>query len=73
MWTDERGPSSDSDIYGLNLTSNEERAICIADGVQWLPAISGKRVVWMDERKGRDDWDNYAFNLKTGEEQLISE
>jgi beta propeller repeat protein len=49
------------DIYGYDLTTHTEFPICIADGLQISPSISGNTVVWMDDRNG--DWDIYGATI----------
>lgn len=59
VWEDNR--SGNWDIYGKNLKSGAEIAVCTAPGDQVNPEITGTYVVWEDYRGG--NWDIYLKNL----------
>ena len=59
VWQDNR--SGNWDIYGYNLATSEEFAICTGPGNQQLPAIAGPTIVWQDDRNG--NWDVYGYDL----------
>ena len=67
------GRNGNFDIFGYNLATAEERAICTEEHDQVSPAIGGDWVVWEDGRnRGPSDYsDIYAYNLTTGEERAI--
>ncbi|GAF88881.1 unnamed protein product, partial [marine sediment metagenome] len=60
------------DIYGYNLATEEEFAICTDPANQTSPAVSGDIVVWRDERNdyteggfAYNNIDIYGYNLST--------
>jgi beta propeller repeat protein len=59
VWQDYR--NGNWDIYGYNLTTQQEFPICTLASDQQLPKISGNIVVWQDRRNG--DWDIYGRNI----------
>ena len=64
VWQDNRNGSVNSDIYGYNLTTQQEFPICTAMNIQSSPAIYNNIVVW-------EDWTNYdiyGYNLTTKQE-----
>lgn len=72
VWSDHRnysGYGSDyTDIYGKDLATGRELAICLADGGQYSPDISGSLVVWADCRSTLavvDTADIYSLDLAT--------
>jgi beta propeller repeat protein len=67
VWQDDR--NGNWDIYGYDLLTRQEFAVCVGPGDQINPRLSGNRVVWQDNRSG--DWDIYALNLLTGEEEAV--
>jgi len=62
VWQDNR--SGNWDIYGHNLATAQEFAICAGPGNQQLPAIAGQTIVWQDDRNG--NWDIYGHDLTSG-------
>jgi len=67
VWEDWRNMySTDFDIYGYDLSSRREFAICTDPSRQEKPAITGTLVVWADSR--REGWKIYAKNLSIGSE-----
>ncbi|MGQ9729889.1 MAG: hypothetical protein ACUVX8_01320 [Candidatus Zipacnadales bacterium] len=67
VWEDSRNSrQSGHDIYGYNLRTQHEFAVCTHRGHQRRPAISGNIVVWEDTRHG--DSDIYACDLTTRRE-----
>jgi len=61
VWHDKR--NGNFDIYGYNLSTQTEMAICTHSAQQINPDISGDVLVWTDERNGNKDI--YGFNLST--------
>jgi beta propeller repeat protein len=62
-------PDCNTDIYGYDLSTASEFAICTEGHFQGYPAIYGDTVVWIDARNG--NWDVYAYNLTTHQEVAI--
>ena len=64
--------STDWDICGYDLSTDDLFNVCTATGDQTDPAISGDVVVWLDGRAGRQDApDVYEEDLSTGVESAI--
>ncbi|MFA5375186.1 MAG: hypothetical protein WC455_05455 [Dehalococcoidia bacterium] len=62
VWEDYR--NGKGDIYGYNLKTDEEFAICTEAGYQQNPAIYGNIVVWEDNREEvADTYDIYGARL----------
>ena len=63
-----------SDIYGYNMSTNQEFPICTASKTQRDPAVSGDTVVWVDSRN--TDWAYnfaiYGYSLSTNQEFLTN-
>ena len=64
VWRDQR--NGNYDVYGKDLSTDQELEICVRAGDQTNPEICGDWVTWQDNRNGNDDI--YAKNLSTGEE-----
>ncbi len=64
VWDDYYTGDTNSNIYGYDLVTKQEFAICTATGNQQYPAIYGNTVVWEDNRNG----DIYGYNLVTKQE-----
>lgn len=58
VWQNATGQDTD-DIYLLDLAAGKTLQVTDDDALQFLPRVSGSRVVWMDNRSG--DWDIYLF------------
>lgn len=58
VWQNATGQDAD-DIYLLDLAAGKTLQVTDDDALQFLPRVSGSRVVWMDNRSG--DWDIYLF------------
>jgi beta propeller repeat protein len=79
VWQDNRNKIPDQwgrltwDIYGYDLITKQEFAICTQQNNQTSPAISGNYVVWGDERtRGSGVGDSiYGYNLSTNTEFAI--
>ncbi len=70
VWHDERNSAgSDGDIYGYKFATGFEQAICVEEGEQQNPDVSGNTVVWQDYRN--DQWDIYAKDTLTGIETTV--
>lgn len=63
VWIDWR--NKDRDIYGYDLSTQTEFAICTAPGDQESPATNGNIVVWADSRRGGSDIYGYDLSTKT--------
>ena len=63
VWHDER--NADGDIYGYNLNTQSEFAICTTSGDQSVPDVYGDIVVWQDRRNSVAPPDIYGYNLAT--------
>ncbi len=59
IWVDCR--NGNEDIYGFNLSKDQEVVITDEENCQQFPAIYGDIVVWQDYRNG--NWDIYGYNL----------
>jgi beta propeller repeat protein len=74
VWYDFRhdptGAAGNADIYGYDLATGQEFAICTAGGRQWYPDVDGNIVVWEDSRNGNPDI--YGKDLSTGQEFAIA-
>jgi beta propeller repeat protein len=67
VWVDDR--NGNLDIYGFNLTTNQQFPIVVDPGIERFPVIYRDIVVWEDYRDGRCmNWDIYVYNLSTEEE-----
>ena len=66
------GYETAGDIYAYNLARGEELVICKEKRGQWLPSVSGDRIVWQDYRSGRG-FDIYLYNLSSKEELVVCE
>lgn len=62
-------PDCNTDIYGYDLSTATEFAICTEGHFQGYPAIYGDTVVWIDKRNGNGDV--YAYNLTTHQEYAV--
>jgi beta propeller repeat protein len=60
----------DEDIYGCNLSGEEESSIAISKFDQSNPAIYGNIVVWSDDRYDNDDI--FGYDLATHKEFQIT-
>lgn len=58
------------DIYGYNLETATEFAICTNSASELTPDVSGNIVVWVDKRNGFDEI--FAYNLAERKEIVIS-
>ena len=73
VWADKRNyDQTGIDIYGLNLATGAELAICTAAGNQNRPAVWGDVVVWQDYRNDPNMADVYGIHLTTMEEFVVS-
>ncbi|MEN6306438.1 MAG: right-handed parallel beta-helix repeat-containing protein [Anaerohalosphaeraceae bacterium] len=73
VWADLRDyDSTGMDIYGINVATGVEFAICTADGNQIHPAVWGDVVVWQDYRSDPNFADVYGVNLTTMTEFAVS-
>jgi len=63
VWVD--GRNGNSDIYGYNLATGEEKPICTNSTSQWQPRIWGNLIVWQDKRNAPTSnyYDIYAYDL----------
>lgn len=61
VWQDERNGSYTPDIYGYDLQTGQEFAVCTAPGEQRRPAVSGDLIVWQDKRSGK--FEIYGYDL----------
>ncbi len=50
VWGDYRG--NETDIYGLDLETDQEFNVCSKSGWQFRPAVYGDTAVWADDRNG---------------------
>ena len=68
---------TNSDIYGRDMATGQELAICKVGGDQLYPQISGDIVVWTDYRAvfpgAAGAPDVYGYDLASGKEFLIAE
>jgi beta-lactamase regulating signal transducer with metallopeptidase domain len=73
-------PPGHADIYGYDIRTGRESAVCIESGDQLDPSIDGNLIVWTDYRSdadgrpsgdGTDTPDIYGYDLTTGEEFAI--
>ena len=69
VWEDDR--DGNTHIYYKNLETSTTRRISWTDSYQYVPTISGSRVVWQDNRD-KYYWYVYYKNLKTGECNRVS-
>ena len=54
------------EIYSYDLVTRvETRITTTAEGEDWMPNISGNRIVWMNQGYGQNYRVVYAFNLAT--------
>ena len=67
VWQDDR--NGNWDIYGHDLSSDEQFSIVTEDSAQEGPAVSGDIIVWQDERNG--NWDIYAYDLSSDTEFAV--
>ncbi len=67
VWTEWRDGSFN--IYGYDLTTENEFPICTDAAHQGATGISGEIVVWYDDRNG--DWDIYGYDLSSNQEFAI--
>ncbi|NLH17315.1 MAG: hypothetical protein GX455_12115, partial [Phycisphaerae bacterium] len=51
VWDEDSPITSSSDIYGFNLKTRQRFPIYIEKDDQFLPKISGDRVIWIDMRE----------------------
>lgn len=72
IWHENRGGTSNTDVYGVDLETFEGFTVCEASLRQMSPAISGDLVVWQDERNGATRKDIYGYDLAAGGEFVIS-
>jgi beta propeller repeat protein len=73
VWQDKRNYSqSGYDIYGMDLSTGHEFAVCTAAGDQISPEIYGDRVVWQDYRNSTTSADIYGLTLSTMQEFIVS-
>ena len=84
VWTEFRG-DQDFDIYAYDLETDEQIAVAVAPGRQWLGANDGDRIVWSDSRGGAYRGTNpfgcphcpdtrsgiYLFDFTAGERLLV--
>jgi len=61
--------NNQSDIYGYDLSTSQEFAICTEIGVQGVPDVYGDLIIWGDRRNGLDDI--YGYDLVTQTEFVI--
>ena len=81
VWEDNRNGNefersySSLDIYGFNLDTMEEFAICNRPGIQEDPKISsdGKIVVWQDRHKNKGIKIICGKNIETGKDFEVSD
>jgi len=59
VWQNATGQDAD-DIYLLDLAAGKTLQVTDDDALQFLPRVSGSRVVWMDNRSG--DWDTLPLH-----------
>ena len=90
VWQDKRNETGEAnyyaaDIYAYDLSTGEEIAVAVADGVQQQPALFNDLVVWADNRdspvRGQplegcgncpdNPFDIYSYNLHTGETAVL--
>ena len=69
VWSDSR--NGDWDIYGRDLGSGVEKAICVAPGDQQHPKVYKRKVVWASDAGG--DADIYVHDLDTDETRVIGQ
>jgi beta propeller repeat protein len=62
-------PNCNTDIYGYDLGTGQEFAICVRPGLQGYPAVYGDTVLWIDSRNG--NYDIYGYDLTTHEESAV--
>ena len=86
VWTEFRG-DQDFDIYAYDLETDEQIAVAVAPGRQWLGANDGDRIVWSDSRGGAYRGTNpfgcphcpdtrsgiYLFDFTAGERLLVAD
>lgn len=72
VWEDRR--NEDFDVWGYDLSANQEFPIVKTRGDQERPDISGTVVVWQDNRNGVaiNDYDIYGYDLLDQREFVIS-
>jgi len=70
VWSDDR--SGNRDIYGYDLGTASEFAVCTDPSGQYLPAVSGGLVVWEDDRNG-ESADVGAYDRDTGMQYLVTD
>jgi beta propeller repeat protein len=61
-----RGQIDNPDVYGYDLASGKELPICVSEGYENDPAISGDLVVWVDARGAVTGMDIWGCNLSDG-------
>lgn len=73
VWADLRNYDlTGMDIYGMNLATGVEFAVCTAGGNQSRPAVWGDIIVWQDYRNDPNFADVLGMNLTTMEEFVVS-
>lgn len=76
VWEDYRNEATtQGDIYGFDLRSLTEFAVCTAPGEQWLPSIHGSKVVWQDGRSSPTTlqlFDIFSYDVATHTETPVS-
>jgi beta propeller repeat protein len=65
------GSANDQDIVFMNLSTGVTLDICILQGDQKEPALSGQRIVWTDTRNEPGGGDIYLYDMGTGVETAV--